>query len=174
MDCTQNTMGAAIKAMQAVVLPAVASTGDSFATEQAKLVTDFLTFAHQRLPLIGDREAHQLRAAIDLAARLDADGAGLPSAPQLAGARERAQTVLTDPRGSGAARRHATAELEAVIRLVVLESADAPDDQRRRIGRTVLAATTARIAADRAWLLPLGFDPVPDSLEPVETSLGTP
>lgn len=172
MDCTQNTMGAAIKAMQAIIIPAVASTGDSFAMEQAKLVTDFLAFAHQRLPLIGDREAHQLRAAIDLAGRLEADGAGLPAAPRLAGAREQAEAVLTDPRSNGAVRRRTTAELEAVTRLVVLESADAPDDQRRRIGRTVLVATTVQIAADRAWLLPLGFDPAPDSLEPAESALG--
>jgi hypothetical protein len=172
VDYTQNTMLAAIKAMDAVIIPAVDSTGDSQAREQARLVTDFLKFAAQRISLIGDREAYQLRTAINLARQLAEDGQGLPSSSQLDSARQQAEAALADPGCSGAARRRATADLEAALRRIVLDSTDAPDDQRTRIGRAVIAAAKVQIAADRSWLLPLGFDPAPATLEPVETALG--
>lgn len=170
MDYTQNTMGAAIKALTAVVIPAVDTTDHAQAKEQARLVADFLGFVEQRLHLVGDREEAQLRAAIALADALDTTG--LQTAGPLRAARAAAEATSADRGGGSGARRRASADLDAAIRLVVLEAATTDDERCRQIEVAVIEATKQQIVADRAWLLPFGFDPAPATLPPVEATLG--
>ena len=122
------------------------------------------------MDLVGDRTEAQLRAAIELADALDATG--LPAAERLQAARAAAASRATGRSGGSNARRRATADLEAAIRLVIHEVAEAGDEQRRQIESAVIDATKRQVAADRAWLLPLGFDPAPQTLQPVEAALG--
>jgi hypothetical protein len=170
VDYTRNTTRAAIKALTAVIVPAVDTTDNSQAKEQVRLVTDFLNFVEQRVELVGDREEAQLRAAIDLADALDTTG--LRTADGLQAARAAAAAKLTDRSGGSSARRRATADLEAATRLVIHEAAETDDERRKQVESAVIDATKKQIAADRAWLLPLGFDPAPQTLQPVAAALG--
>lgn len=172
MDYTRNTMRAAIAALDAVITPAVDSAGQAQAMEQVRLVTDYLRFAEQRMHLVGDREDTQLRAADELADRLGGDAGGLAAAAQLESARRHAESALADRSCGSAVRRRATADLEAALRLVVLEAEKTADGRRRRVETAVLEATKRQIAADRSWLLPLGFDPAPETVPPVSVALG--
>ena len=57
--------------------------------------------------------------------------------------------------------RLAAFEIAAVVREVIRESASYEESIRRKLETLVLEMSVDRITFDRAWYLPLGFDPSP-------------
>ena len=174
MDHADNTLGAAIKALEEVIAPAV-DPADPLAAEQLALVVHSLKFLRDRLDHLHDRARFDARHHLALAHSVADDAAAC--APE--GARALAQAVesATAVTGSTDARtpelRTAAADLAAALRTVVREAAEADDDLRRRIERRIVEGTRERIEADRAWHLPQGFDPDPSSVvQPLEAALG--
>lgn len=171
MDYTRNTMRAAIKSLDAVITPAVEASGESQAIEQVHLVTDFLRFAEQRIHLIADREAQQLRRAVDLATALDEPLTGTAARDTLVSCRRDAERVTADPQRSSESVRRVAAALESAIHDATLAADDLDPQPRGEVQRAVLASAMAQARVDRAWLLPLGFDPDPGSLPDIEEAL---
>ncbi|HEV3227331.1 MAG TPA: hypothetical protein VGZ52_10865, partial [Acidimicrobiales bacterium] len=75
---------------------------------------------------------------------------------------------------AGAALRSASAALAAAVRDFVRRAAHADAATRDRVERRVIAATREWAAVDRAWYLPLGFDPEPDAVAAVDVVLAAP
>ncbi|GAB3710567.1 hypothetical protein [Nocardiopsis oceani] len=172
MDYTRNTMRAAIKSLESVIIPAVEATAQAQAIEQARLVSDFLRFAEQRVHMIADRERHQLLHAVRLATTLEPLLDGTDVQDQLSDARARAERLLTDPQRDCESVRRQTSELDAAIRLVTEGALSG--ESRLAVGRAILRASLEQSTVDRAWLLPLGFDPDPEALPDIAKELSAP
>lgn len=159
-DVTENGLRAAVKALRDIVAPAI-SHADPLAIEQLRLVVDYLEFVRQRLDFFHERDRFELDHNLTMARALDALGvpgsdgtmALLGSAIQ-DGANAYALAAASSP-----ALKSAAATLAAAIRELIRESAGFDAQIRRRVERCVLDATDERITFDRAWYLPLGFDP---------------
>jgi len=165
MDVTENGLRAAVKALTDIIGPALPAD-DPLAREQLRLVVDYLEFTRARLDRLYDRDRfeleHHARMARKLSALLE------PAAP--ASARVRAALAGAIASGDAALQRSGTgtsalkeagAALAEAVRELVREAAAYDSGLRRRIEAAVVAASAERITFDRAWYLPLGFDPAP-------------
>ena len=179
MDHAENTLRAAVKGLTEVVAPAV-DHADAQARDQLKLIIAGLDFLLARLGLLSDRERFELEHNLALARGLaaESESASADGADGLAYGRAALDDAVAvgaevagDPHATGETVRSASAALAAAIRDFVRQAADADADTQRRIDLRVLAATREWAAVDRAWYLPLGFDPTPDEVPAVETLL---
>ena len=68
---------------------------------------------------------------------------------------------------STTALKTAAAALAASVRELIREAATFDADLRRKIEQFVLDMSDERIAFDRSWYLPLGFDPAPGEVSPM-------
>ena len=171
-DHTDNQLRAAIKALRDVIAPAVDSA-DSLATEQLRLVTDYLEFLRERVDLLQDRRDFELRHHLDLARSLTHAAAGIddPALLELEASIERAADVEREHRPRAADVADATAAVAAAT-TAVLRAADGWDDTvRRQVEALVIESSDAWIEAERAWFLPFGFDPSPTDVLPLEEAL---
>ncbi len=164
MDYTTNTAIASVKALTEVITPVVDAGGDAQAIEQVRLVTDFVRFIQDRVDWIGDRTRRQLREQVALGREIRTDTSSLPSSEAFESALDAAARVSEDAAVTGEQQRQVTEELASAISRAVRESDVLDDAARSRIGRAVVAASLRRADVDRAWLLPLGFDPEPSSV----------
>lgn len=171
-DVTENGLRAAIKALVDVVAPSVASS-DPLANEQLRLVIEYLQFVRGRLDHLYERDRFELGHHLGMARALEAMGA--PLSASTAGLLER--TIEAGARTEarvGAAPvelKAAGAGLAAAVREIVREAAAFNADIRSRIERSVLEGSDRRIAFERAWYLPLGFDPAPGEVAPLVEEL---
>ena len=159
MDHSDNALGAAIKALEEVVAPAV-DPADPLAAEQLVLVIDSLRFLRERLDHLHDRARFDLRHHLRLAHAIAEDAA----LDEIAAA----SAVLANPEARTPELREVAAALAAALRNTVR---DAGEDTRRRIERAIVAGSRERIQADRAWHLPQGFDPEPGAVPPLDAAL---
>jgi hypothetical protein len=174
MDHTDNTLTAAIKALEDVVAPAV-DPSDPLAGEQLALVVHALRVVRGRLDHVHDRARFDMRHALALAGTVADDAAACsPAAAQaLEHAVDAATSLSESPDARTAELRGAAAEIAAALRVLVRESASADEVTRRRIERRIVEGTRERIKAERAWHLPQGIDPDPGSVVgPLEAALG--
>lgn len=159
-DVTENGLRAAVKALTDIVAPAISHT-DPLAIEQLRLVVDYLEFVRRRLDFLHDRDRFELDHHLAMARALDELGA--PGSDHtmvlLKSALEDGANTQALPAASSPELKSAAAALAAAIRELIRESAGFDAQIRRRVERCVLDATDARITFDRAWYLPLGFDP---------------
>lgn len=169
-DHTENTLRAAIKALTDVVAPSIRAD-DALAQEQLRLVTDYLRFMAQRIDLLADRQAYECAQYLALARRVAPFCAA--ASPQvregLASAIAAAEALPAGARLTE--RRTATTALAGAIRRLVREAARFDPDARGSIERAVLDGSTALINFERAWYLPMGFDPAPREVGTVEAAL---
>lgn len=162
MDYTQNTLRASIRALETVVHPTVAGTGDAQALDQLDFVSEALRFLELRLVDLPARERFAARNASNLAtglARLVAD-----ALPDEAAALSRGATDAGTQRAGGAGAT-------AAVRQLIRRWPDLGEHHRRAIAREVLRSERERVEADRAWFAPLGFDPHPDTIPDLEAAL---
>ena len=164
-DVTESTLLAATRALRNVVAPAL-DPGNAIAQEQLRLAIEYVEFAASRAEMIGDRNRFELAQYRAMAQAL------LPFAE---GASERVQTAFTEgltaaaqlkPAASAKDTRVATAALTRAIRLLLRAASHYQSATRSAIERTVLEGSAELIAFERAWYLPLGFDPSPNLVEP--------
>jgi hypothetical protein len=172
-DVTENDLRAAIRALTDVVAPSVDAT-DALATEQLRLVVDYLRFLQSRIDVLYDRDRLELQQHLKMARSLLAldppVGRGLAARwrQAIASGADTLQKV-----GAGMpSLKAATSELAAVVREVVRESQAMEGAIRQRIEFTVLECSEERTRFERSWYLPLGFDPARAEVEPLSMLLG--
>jgi hypothetical protein len=160
MDHTSNTLRAISKALTDVIAPAV-DPKDPLANEQLRLVIDYVGFMRQRLDHLGERELFELHEQEQMASALVGIMGGAAAATQksLETSLAEGRAVLALPGAIAAHHRNATANLAGAIRQLVREAANFPVEARRAIESRVVEASTAQIMFERAWYLPLGFEP---------------
>jgi hypothetical protein len=159
-DVTENGLRAAVKALTDIVAPAINHT-DPLAIEQLRLVVDYLEFVRRRLDYLHDRDRFELDHNLAMARALDTLGAPGSGATMalLKSAIQDGAHAQAFPAASSPALKSAAAALAAAVRELIRESAAFDAQIRLGIERCVLDATDERITFDRAWYLPLGFDP---------------
>ncbi|MCB1477239.1 MAG: hypothetical protein H6883_08505 [Rhodobiaceae bacterium] len=160
MDRTDVGLKAVAKALTDVIGPSI-DPKDPLAKEQLKLAVDYIEFVRARYDDIHARERFDLKHYSRMA---DAIGkSGLPSseASRLAGARDEAARTLADVEATTPQVRTAAMELAAVVADVVQKAPSFGSEVRHKIEIAVLDATDERVAMERAWYLPMGFDPTP-------------
>lgn len=159
-DVTENGLRAAVKALTDIVAPALKHT-DPLAIEQLRLVVDYLEFVRRRLDFLYDRDRFELDHNLRMARALE--GLGAPGSARtttlLKSAIQGGAKAQLRPDASSPSLKSDAATLAAAIRELIREAAGFDAPIRRRVERCVLDATDERITFDRAWYLPLGFDP---------------
>jgi hypothetical protein len=162
LDHTDTTLGAAIKALDEVVAPAV-DPRDPLATQQLRLVVDALRFLRERLDYLHDRYRFEVRHHLALGEAIVPDAAecSAGSARTLREAIEAGAAVLARADARDPELRRASAALAAAIRTIVRDTTGADSESRRRIEQRIVAETRRQTVADRAWHWPQGFDPDP-------------
>jgi hypothetical protein len=171
-DHTDNALGAAIKALNEVVAPAV-DPSHAGAQQQLRLVVEFLEFHRDRLPHHLDRARFELRQHLSLAERLaDLAESALPEETEsLRASIDPARLVEHRDWVRPAEARAVTAALETAITGLVRAAADLDTERRRPIERAVVDAGAGLLTGERAWFASQGFDPDPGALPPLEEAL---
>ncbi|HBX79596.1 MAG TPA: hypothetical protein DEG88_16400 [Propionibacteriaceae bacterium] len=174
MDYTENSLRASIRALETVIAPAVAAAGDAQAQDQLGLVIDALRFLQTRLADLPTRAGFTLRTTLSLATQVHAlaESAAPTAAGVLDAALAEAQSVHDRLGFDTAEVDAATAALAEGIRdaMSILAEVDDPAVQSS-LAAAVLTSETRRIEADRAWFVPMGFDPHPESIVDLKTAL---
>ena len=168
MDVTENGLRAAVKALTDVVAPAI-DRNDPLAAEQLRLVVDYLQFVRNRLDLLYDRDRFELQHNLAMARTLKVLGAPLTkgTASQLETAISEGGEVQARVGASMPALKTASAALAAAVRDLIREAGSFEPMVRGKIENCVLQASEERITFERAWYLPLGFEPAPQELAPL-------
>ena len=168
MDVTENGLRAAVKALTDVVAPAI-DRNDPLAAEQLRLVVEYLQFVRSRLDMLYDRDRFELQHNLSMARKLNALGATLSkeTASQLEAAISEGAGVQARVGASMPALKTASAALAAAVRDLIREAGAFEPAVRGEIENCVLEASEERITFERAWYLPLGFEPAPQELAPL-------
>jgi hypothetical protein len=171
-DHTDNGLIASIKALTDVVARSVDST-NPLAREQLTLVTRYLSFLRQRLPYQFERDRFELDHYLALAKALNgmAQNSATAGAPLLDSAVSAGEAVLLNARPTTAQVRSGIAQLTTAISVLVRCVAAAEPDFRRQVERTVTAASARLFDVQRAWYLPMGFEPDPKLVPTLEQAL---
>jgi hypothetical protein len=160
-------LGAAIKALLDVVAPSV-DPDDPLAREQLQLVVDYLELVRSRTDLLWDRERLTLRHYLAMA-----DAVGPSVSMRLDGAAAAGRRALGDADAGVRPLRDAAAELAGALSELVraLGEPDADPALCARVEVVVVDASQVLVDVERAWYLPLGFDPAPAEVGSVEAAL---
>lgn len=171
-DVTENGLRAAVKALTDVVAPAI-SKSDPLAAEQLRLVVDYLEFVRSRLDVLYDRDRFELGHNLSMARGLKAFNApaSAATASLLESAIQDGAAVLEQTGASSPVLKAASATLAAAVRELVREAPSFDEDVRRKLERHVIEASDERITFERAWYLPLGFEPAPHEVPPLAAIL---
>lgn len=171
-DHTDNALRASIKALDEVVAPAV-DAANPLAVEQLRLVSRFLGFLRSRLQYQAERERFELRHYLALANTLRGDAAlCAPTCATLIGEAIDAGAMLVDRVDASTQDiRAAVDRLTAALGVLVRSVADADPALRQRVERAVVAASKSLFDVQRAWYLPIGFEPDPEQVPHIQTAL---
>jgi hypothetical protein len=172
-DHTDNALIAAIKALDEVVAPAI-DTSNPLALEQLKLVSRFLGFLRQRLPYQSQRDRFELHHYMALARELSplvVDASLASQAQRLNQGIDDAATTIDDRDASTAQVRDAVERLTTAISVLVRSVGSADPVLRGRVERKVVSASAALFDMQRAWYLPMGFEPDPERVPTVQAAL---
>lgn len=171
-DHIDNGLIASIKALTDVVAQSVDSS-NPLAREQLTLVTRYLGFLRQRLPYQFERDRFELDHYLTLAKSLTglAPNGVTAGAPPLELAVSAGEAVLLSTRATTAQVRSAIDQLTTAISVLVRCVAAAEPDLRRQVERTVTVASARLFDLQRAWYLPMGFEPDPKLVPSLEQAL---
>jgi hypothetical protein len=173
IDHTDDGLRAAIKALDEVIAPSI-DAANPLAVEQLRLVSRFLGFVRSRLPYEHARERHELRHYLALAAELVAqapDDAPVRARQLLQSAISEATPLAVDIDAPTAALRAGIASLSSALSTLVRSVATSPPEVREAIELAVIRASRTLLDAQRAWFLPIGFEPDPDQVPPIDQAL---
>lgn len=137
------------------------------------LVMDAILFARDRVDLVAARRRYEVVSTTEAIEILSAD----PDVASLTFDENLDDIVRASKKLTGDASATATSYSEMSYRLgrtldAICEAADTLEpDARRRIESAVLQHGMRRIELDRSWLIPLGFDPQPSTVVPMESLL---
>lgn len=173
MDEITNALNSLRHALENIVAPAV-DVNDPIAAEQLVSGVRYLDFVIARIDQIHERERFELIHAVGVAKGVAThiDHGSASSATDLGDALDAAvqagALALADPAAPTTHIRECTAELRSQVRSALV-AGDAHVAERAREAVMRDAATYAEF--ERAWYLPLGFDPAPDEVPPLEELL---
>jgi hypothetical protein len=171
-DHTDNALIAAIKALDEVVAPAVDET-NPLAREQLKLVSRYIGFLRTRLQYQAGRDRFERRHYLALAQRLrpQASDAPIPGMTAFDRAIRLGTDCVDRTDVSTAELRAATAALSTAISMLVRSSAAFDTESRHRVEAAVVSASKTLFDVQRAYYLPLGFEPDPAQVSDLATAL---
>lgn len=171
-DHIDNGLAAAIKALDDVVAKSI-DPSNPLAREQLKLVARYLGFLRQRLPYRHERDRFELAHYTELARELlpTSEECSVLDAPSLAATVQVGQSVLDDPSASAAQIKAAVDGLTTALSVLVRGAAVADEQLRRRIELKVTLASAALFDVQRAWYMPMGFEPDPGRVPALERAL---
>lgn len=174
-DHIDNGLIASIKALTDVVAQSV-DPSNPLAREQLTLVTRYLGFLRQRLPYQFERDRFELDHYLALAKALTglAQNGVVAGAPSLEAAVSAGEAVLLSARPTTAQVRSAIDKLTTAISVLVRCVAAAEPDLRRQVERKVTVASARLFDLQRAWYLPMGFEPDPKLVPTLEQALAAP
>lgn len=171
-DHIDNGLISSIKALNDVVAQSIESS-NPLAREQLTLVTRYLGFLRQRLPYQFERDRFELDHYLALAKTLTglAQHCVVDGAPSLDAAVSTGEAILKSARSTTAQVRSAIDKLTTAISVLVRCVADAAPDVRRQVERQVTVASARLFDLQRAWYLPMGFEPDPKLVPTLEQAL---
>jgi hypothetical protein len=171
-DHTDNALRAAIKALDEVVAPAV-DASNPLAREQLRLVSRYIAFLRERNHYQADRERFELRHywALARSLRPHALGCPIPGAGAFDRAIDAAETLLDNADARAADLRVAIDSLTTAISMLARSSAAFDADSRREVEAAIVDASKSLFDVQRAFYLPMGFEPVPDLVPPLAQAL---
>lgn len=160
-DHTSNAVGAAIRAMNELIIPAI-DRSDPLALEQATIVAGLLEMIESRIDYVADRNRFEARHYLGVGRRV------LPSAlivskrigQELRDAIDHADSMLRSPDSTVSDIRSCTATLAGTITALVRASSSAGADvsARHTIETTILIDSKELLDAQRSWFLPQGWE----------------
>lgn len=171
-DAIDNGLLAAIKALEEVVAPAVDST-NPLAGEQLKLVSRYLGFLRSRLQYVADRDRFELNHYLGLARELEpyASETTIPSAGQFAQVIELGDLMRDRTGATTQELRHAINELTITVSMFVRHSTTMQADVIERVEAAVVRASKSLFDVQRAFYLPMGFEPDPHLVPDLASAL---
>ena len=175
IDHTDDGLRAAIKALDEVVAPAI-DTATPLAVEQLRLVSRFLGFLRTRMPYEHARARHELHHYLGLAeslVTLAPNDAPFRSRDALDAAIQAGTPVLHDAAASAQQLQDTIKSLSCALSTLVREVAGAAAAAREPIERAVILAAQGLLDAQRAWFLPMGFEPDPRCVPSMDDALRT-
>lgn len=174
IDHTDDGLRAAIRALDEVVAPAIDGS-NPLAVEQVRLVSRFLGFLRSRIPYEHARAHHEVRHYLALArelVELAPIDAPVNSRNLLTAAIEISTPLVGDPLSSARQLQDAAKSLSAALSTLIRDVADSPATVRDPVERTVVRASASLLDAQRAWFLPMGFEPDAERVPTLEAALG--
>lgn len=155
VDHSENALRAVVKSLRDVIGPAV-DPQDPLAQQELALSIGYLVFLRDRLPEMHTRARFELMQILRTAQavrehRLDDVVLSKLIADSL--------RILADPSVSTASLQSLTADVSAQVASIVR----AGGTKGREVELEVVECSAERIGFERAWHLPMGFDPDPAS-----------
>ncbi len=160
-----------IRAMEQAVLPAVDAENRP-AREQAGLVVAMLRLLQDRLPLAYRYERDELDRYVTLATDLLPLLAGSDRhAAPIAAALDAGSTVLARAGADPASLRERVLALRQAVGDLARAAPQSGSEPAAAIRRLILEAARVQTERERAWLMPVGFDPPSCGIAPIEAQL---
>ena len=170
-DHSLNALQSACRAMEEVVMPAI-DAAHPLAREQAGLVLKFLQLFGQRIEDLHAKNRFDLNCALQIAQGLHAHlGVSAAIAADLKKALDRAQQLLGDPAAHTAELKSAATELDLVVTALLRTLSELDPEGFAQAQQVVLNHSLNRIQLQRAWFLPQGWEPSPDSIPKLDQLL---
>lgn len=166
---------AAIKALKDTVAPAV-DPANPLANEQLRMVSAFLSMLAEQLPHRSMRIRCDLQSALALADAVlpHVQGSSIESVAALEAARTLARRVLAADDVAESEVEHAAGRVNAALSATVRALNECDATTRERVERAVVLHSKTWLDVQRAWFLPLGFDPNARTVPPIVTALSAP
>ena len=166
---------AAIKALKHTIAPAV-DPANPLANEQLRMVCAFLSMLAEQLPHRSMRIRYDLQSATALAEAVlpHVQGSSIESVAALEAARALARRALAADYVTETEIEHATGCVNAALSATVRALNECDVTTRERVERAVVLHAKTWLDVQRAWFLPLGFDPNARTVPSIVTALSAP
>lgn len=161
MDHTDVGLRAVVRALVDVVTPAV-DAENALAREQLRLSIDYIEFVSQRLEYLQEREVFDLRNHLAMArevGEIAGDLEGRAEGRRLGEAIAKGDAALSAGTPPMRTLKAATAGLAAAVADMVRIAPTLAPSVSTAIEKAVIRFSKERIAFERSWYRPLGFDP---------------
>lgn len=153
---TDERLASVVRALTDVVMPSLPAEA-GLAREQVELSLGHLQILRAQFDTIASYEAEELADARALGEALSGCAGG-PETGSAAAILTDIVAKVTGTEGPAEIRTARIAIHAAIAALVKAVAADGDAATRSRMSRLILAHETRRVAKDRAWFAPFGFD----------------
>ena len=164
-----------IKALKDNVIPAV-DPNHKMAVEQAHLAVHVLQVLADKLPMQYRYDRHELNQYVNLAEKL---GTQISGGAKTTDALAQLEALVAPGRDTLDRARAEPSELEQALLhlrakvgdLVEAALEDGDETSQKHLEKEIMASAREQLTRERSWLIPMGFEPDPATLTPVEQLL---